>query len=50
MTHVVGAEDLGIFYTMVSIFVIVSAFTLSFGYYALKADKHHDETEPHAHH
>jgi O-antigen/teichoic acid export membrane protein len=46
----VGPEDLGIFYTMVSIFFIVSTFTLGFAYYALKNDHNHDETEPHTHH
>lgn len=45
-----GPEDMGILYTMISIFFIVTAATLSFGYYALKADKNHDETEPQAHH
>lgn len=44
-----GPEDLGILYTMISIFFIVTVFTVSFGYYALKADKNHDETEPQSH-
>ena len=44
-----GPEDLGILYTMITIFFIVTIATVSFGYYALKADKHHDETEPQAH-
>jgi O-antigen/teichoic acid export membrane protein len=44
----VGPEDLGILFTMVTIFFIVTAFTLGFSFYALKAEKH-DETEPQAH-
>jgi O-antigen/teichoic acid export membrane protein len=44
-----GPEDLGILYTMITIFFIVTAFTLGFSAYALKADKHHDEVEPQGH-
>ena len=44
-----GPEDLGILYTMIAIFFIVTILTVSFGYYALKADKNHDETEPQTH-
>ena len=44
-----GPEDLGILYTMVTIFFIVTAFTVGFGNYVLKTDKKHEETEPSAH-
>ena len=44
-----GPEDLGILYTMITIFFLVTAFTFTFGSYALKADKQHDEVDPQAH-
>ena len=44
-----GPEDLGILYTMMTIFFLVSAFTLGFGNYVVKTDKQHGETDPHAH-
>lgn len=44
----VGPEDLGILYTMITVFFLVTTFTLGFSYYALKA-KDHEESEPQAH-
>lgn len=46
-----GPEDLGMLYTMFIIFFIVSAFTLGFSNYVLKAEKKHEEAaDSHAHH
>lgn len=44
----VGSEDLGILYTMMTVFFLVTALTVSFGYHALKAESNPDETDPQA--
>lgn len=43
-----GPEDLGILYTLMGIFFLVTAFTLSFATYALKPEAHPDPQDPDA--
>lgn len=43
-----GPEDLGILFTLMGIFFVVTAVTLSFAYYALKAEAHPERHDPDA--